>query len=103
MKQQTFSFSVDTTVDPQSGQVMAVYFQLRCGKSAKTKVLCDGLMLADYDSKGTLLGVEMLGPCSGEVLDQITLDKPAKEFVRRVAPSEFLTGISANPMSASCV
>ena len=80
------NFSVSTTVDPQTGKVLAVYLQVRTGKVARTKVLCEGLMIADYNSRGALLGIELLGPCEGEILDQITRDPPVREFLKRAAP-----------------
>lgn len=83
-------YAVRTDVDRMTGKVIAVYFQMRTGKTAKSKVLEDGLIVADYNSRGSLLGVELLGPCTGKVLDKIQIDSPAREFIRRAAPRELM-------------
>ena len=84
-------YSLEVTVDEQTGRVIAAYFHIRNGKSAKTKVLQDGLVLADYGADGKLIGVELLGTCNTSLLDAIRLEKRAKTFVRNAAPRELLT------------
>lgn len=84
------SFSVETTVNRKTGSLTAAYFQIRAGKSVKTKELADGLVLADYNSRGELIGVELLGPCTAQVLDRIDIEKPARVFIRRAAPCELV-------------
>lgn len=81
---------MSVTVNKTTGAITAVYFQVRTGKAAKTKELADGVMLADYNAKGDLLGVEMLGPCTSRVLDKIKVDRPALDFIRRSAPRELV-------------
>lgn len=85
------NFSVQIAVNKKTGSVTAVYFQTRSGRSAKTKELADGMMLADYNAKGELIGLELLGPCTAEVLDKIVIDKPARLFIRKAAPRELVT------------
>ena len=69
----------------------AVYFQIRTGRSVKIKKLADGMMLADYNAKGKLIGLELLGPCTAKVLAKIVIDKPARLFIRKAAPRELVT------------
>jgi hypothetical protein len=83
-------YALEVTVDEQSGRVIAAYFHVRGGKSAKTKVLRDGLVLADYGKDGKLIGVELLGTCDTSLLDSIPIEKRAKNFVRNAAPRELL-------------
>ena len=85
-------FSVSLTVDQQSGHLLSAYFQVRSGKSVKTCELADGRIMADYDRKDRLLGIEMIAPCSAKVLEQIEIEEPAKAFVKNMIPREFLKG-----------
>ena len=85
------NFSVQITVNNKTGSVTAVYFQIRSGRSAKTKELADGMMLADYNAKGELIGLELLGPCTAKVLDKIVIDKPTRSLIRKAAPRELVT------------
>lgn len=75
-----------------------MYFQIRTGKSVKTKELVDGRVMADYSRSGKLLGIEMIAPCSARVLDKIDIEEPAKAFVRNAAPREFIRGHSSRVM-----
>lgn len=88
---QTNRIQLDVTFDEQTGDVVAAYFHVREGKSAKTKTLSSGMMLADYDSEGNLLGVEMLGPCEAKVLDKISMEKEVRDHILRTAPRELMT------------
>lgn len=83
-------YSLQVTVDEQTGHVVAAYFHIRKGKAAKTKVFRDGLVLADYNADGKLIGVELLGTCDTSLLDAIPLEKRAKTFVRNAAFRELL-------------
>ncbi len=85
------NFSVQITVNKKTGSVTAVYFQIRSGRSVKTKELADGMMLADYNAKGELIGLELLGPCTAKVLNTVVIDEPARLFIRKAAPRELVT------------
>lgn len=82
---------LDVTFDEKTGDVLAAYFLVREGKSARTRTLNSGLMMADYDSDGRLLGVEMLGPCKAKVLSKIRIEKTVREQIQRAAPRELVT------------
>ena len=85
------NFSVQTTVNKKTGSVLAVYFQIRSGRSAKTVELADGMMLADYNARGELIGLEVLGPCKVKALDRFVDDQEARKFIRNAAPRELVT------------
>jgi uncharacterized protein YuzE len=90
MKKEKFAFRVNIETRDDTGEVLAVYFQLRKGKTKVTKEYADGNVFADYDKDGKLLGIEMLAPCRASVLDKIAGQAPAKRFVRDVVPCGML-------------
>ena len=69
-------FEVSVELENKTGEVLAVYFQVRKGKSAETREFDNGRAFADYDKSDRLLGIEMLGPTQIAVLDQITVKEP---------------------------
>jgi len=83
---------VETSVDDQTGRVIAVYLRVRQGDVAETKELEEGVVYADYDSAGLLLGIELLGPCQVEVLDRAgrSEPEPIKRFLMGAAPRELV-------------
>ncbi|HEX4130582.1 MAG TPA: DUF2283 domain-containing protein [Pirellulales bacterium] len=86
----TFSFNVNVETRTDTGEVLAVYFRFRDGKSAKTREFADGNVFADYDRGGSLLGIELLAPCSLAVLERIVRPVTARRFVRQTIPSSML-------------
>jgi hypothetical protein len=90
MKTDKFSFRINVETHDQTGQVIAVYFQVRTGKVKVTREYADGNAFGDYDRHGRLLGIEMLAPCRASVLDNIAKHKPAKQFVRNTIPRGML-------------
>lgn len=86
------NFQISVETDNQTGEVLAVYFSIRKGRSAEVREFCNGKAFADYDSKGTLLGIELLAPCKLSLLDKIEGSGPeVRKFVKRVAPREMVT------------
>jgi len=81
-----------TDVDKETGLILAVYFRVRTGEAAETREFAGGSAFADYDSKGRLLGVEILAPCEVTVLDKISKEepKPVKTFLRGSMPVQML-------------
>ena len=81
---------VSTQVNYETGDVSAVYFYIRPGKSALVKEFAGGCAFADYDRNGHLLGIEILAPCEIAVLDKIARreSKPIKNFLRNSIPRE---------------
>jgi uncharacterized protein YuzE len=88
-KEMKHDFDVNVEVQNQTGEVLAVYFQSRKGKSAETREFDNGRVFADYDKRGRLLGIELLGPTQIAVLDQITMKEPeTQRFVHRSVPRQ---------------
>jgi len=90
MNRSEFSFYVSVETHDQTGEVMAVYFQIRKGKTKTTREYADGGVFADYDKRGDLLGIEMLAPCRASILDRITRGAPERRFVRDAIPRGML-------------
>ncbi len=57
--------TIQTDID--SGRVLAVYFKVREGQVSRTVEVDEDACYADEDSKGNLLGVEMITPGSIEL------------------------------------
>ncbi|HUE17058.1 MAG TPA: DUF2283 domain-containing protein [Planctomycetaceae bacterium] len=84
-----FSFGMSVEVDNRTGRILAVYFRVRKGKSAETKEFDRGKVFVDYNSRGELLGIEMLAPSTIAVLDRVTSNEPqSRQFVRHSVPRE---------------
>jgi uncharacterized protein YuzE len=90
MKTNKFSFGISVETRDQTGEVIAVYFQIRKGRAKVTREYADGNAFADYDKDGRLLGIEMLAPCSASVLDRIAKHAPERQFVRKTVPRGML-------------
>ena len=90
MSDSKFSFRVSVETHVQTGEVLAVYFQVRKGKVKTTREYANGNAFADYDKHGHLLGIELLAPCRAAVLDKIAQHAPAKRFVRSAVPQGML-------------
>jgi hypothetical protein len=86
------AFRLDASVDDRTGGIVAVYLRVREGEVAETKELTEGVAYADYDAAGSLLGIELLGPCQVEVLDRLgqSEPEPIKRFLRGAAPRELI-------------
>lgn len=83
-----FRFRVAVQTDERSGRIMSAYLQFREGKAAKVVEYADGNAFANYNRKGELLGIELLGPCRLSVLEKVAKTKEVRDFVRRVTPRE---------------
>ena len=90
MRAPKFSFHVNVETHDQTGEVLAVYLQIRKGKASTTREYADGNLFADYDKRGELLGIEMLAPCRAAVLDRIATEAQEKRFLRRAVPRGML-------------
>ncbi len=91
-KPKDFLPSLELSVDESTGMVRAAYLRVRKGEVANTREISEGRAFADYDRNGTLLGIELLGPCEVKVLDQISAREPApiKRFLRGSPPRELV-------------
>jgi uncharacterized protein YuzE len=92
------SFSVRVQAHPRTGHPMAAYFHISEGKASEARELAGGAVLANYDRKGKLLGVELLSPCKKSVLRKLSSDapEPIREAVAHLltecAPVKLLAG-----------
>jgi uncharacterized protein YuzE len=93
------AFSVSVEVDSATGDPLAAYFTVRNGKVAETVEYSHGRVFADYNSKGQLLGFELLGPCNVRIVDTIAkaeeseFRRQTKAFLRKASPRQMvLTG-----------
>lgn len=49
-------------IDPDDGQMLAVYIKIKSGEVHRTIIISEGECNADEDEAGNLLGVELLAP-----------------------------------------
>jgi uncharacterized protein YuzE len=86
----TFQVSISARED---GTIEAVYIRLDDGKVAKTVEIDEDVVLADYNARGKLLGIELLAPVKLSTIASL-VDKPRRasfrKVVARAAPEEFL-------------
>jgi uncharacterized protein YuzE len=91
-----FHFQCVVTTDDATGELLAVYFQIRKGKVHETQEFEDGVVFADYDKRGSLLGIELLGPANVRVVDRLAKKEPAdirrrtKRFMRDTGPRKMI-------------
>ena len=78
-------FSVKVSVSG-NGDVMAAYFKVKDGQYHETRNVVDGFLMADYNELGEILGVEMIGKCSREDVQQIDAPEAVKRFVLTAMP-----------------
>ena len=89
----TPTFQLEASFDDKTGQAVALYLRVRQGAVAKTEEVSEGQAYADYDGDGSLLGIELLGPCTVAVLDRIA-DKepePVRRFLKNSVPRGLVT------------
>jgi len=85
-----FELSVSARDD---GTVEAVYIRLRDGKVAKTREIIEDVLLADYDPRGELLGVEILAPVKMSDLTRLVQQArrmPFRRFIKQTAPPRLI-------------
>lgn len=71
--------TVTVEYDLLDNGIVAGYMRLRAGKVARTVEISPGLVLVDLNSRGVLLGVEILGPCQVTVMERIARKYHAPE------------------------
>lgn len=91
-KEPKIRFRISVETEDHTGDVLAVYFQFREGKHDHVMEFDDGAAIADYDSHGRLLGVEILAPCNVKIVDKMAANEPVslrtdvKRFMRKSGP-----------------
>ena len=76
-------FEMSLTAGP-NGRLRTAYIHLRKAKAARTKEIVEDTVLADYDSRGRLVGIEILGPVQIRVLASL-VETPYRAAFRRFA------------------
>jgi len=90
------NFGISVTIDDNTGEVLAVYFQIRKGKVHETREYAEGAAFADYNRNGELIGIELLAPCKVSIVDQLAANEPAimrretKRFMRKAGPRQMV-------------
>ncbi len=75
------------------GTLEAVYITVRDGMAAKTKEVIEDILLADYDNRGRLVGIEILAPVKISKLTPLVDEKrrkPFRNFVKMQAPQDLV-------------
>ena len=85
-----YKISIET--DGETGETLSVYFQVRSGRSRQTREYADGSAFADFNSRGELIGIELLAPCRVSIVDKIAKDettdfrRQTKNFIKQSGP-----------------
>ena len=86
-------FGVSVCVNQKTGDLEALYFQVRRGKVARTREI-QANVLVDYDDAGHIMGIELLGPCHTTIIERYLEKKRAplsvRRFVQNKIPAEFI-------------
>lgn len=75
-------FEINLTGDPSDGRLRAAYIHVRKTKATRTKEVVKDTVLADYDYRGRLVGIEILGPCKIQVLLKLVSAEHRSAFRR---------------------
>lgn len=81
MRQKATYFQI-TVTGGDDGQVEAVYVYFRNTKVVKTREVVEDTVLAHYDSRRNLVGIEILGPAEIRVLVNLVDQGHRAEFRR---------------------
>lgn len=83
-----FEMSISARND---GAIEAVYILVRDNKAARTKEIIEDILLADYNSRGQLVGIEIPAPVRlAKIMPLVEKPRrrPFSRFVRERAPGE---------------
>jgi uncharacterized protein YuzE len=75
------------------GTLEAMYIRFRQGKVAKTREIIEDVLLADYNARGELMGMEVLDAVRLSDLARLVEQprrKVFREVIKRTAPQEFI-------------
>ena len=76
------------------GTVEAIYILLRDERVFRTEEVRPDILLADYNRRGDLVGIEVLAPVKLSALSRLVEEsqrRPFRRFVRERAPEELVT------------
>ena len=75
------------------GTIEAVYILVRDNKAVRTKEIVEDILLADYNSRGQLVGIEILAPVKINKIATLVEEprrRPFRRFVKARAPEELV-------------
>lgn len=81
--------------DQDTREILAVSFRFRAGKVDETREFDNGNILADYDTNGNLLTIEVLAPCRIQVLtERVARREPreVREMIKQQLPAKRAIG-----------
>ncbi len=76
-----------------NGTLQAVYIRLRRSKIARTKEVVEDVVMADYDVRGQLVGIEILAPVKLRIIRRLVDEprrRPFSRFVKEQAPADLV-------------
>jgi hypothetical protein len=77
------------------GTIEAVYVRLSDHKVARSREVIEGQLVADYDRRGEIVGLEILAPVRIQSLTRLVSQparRPFKRFVEDSIPRDFVAG-----------
>ena len=85
-------FCLNVSFNETTGQPVAAYLHIRDVTPAVTKEVKEGVAFVGCDVQGVLLGIELLGPCSINILDSVlsTEPGPVRRFIQGGTPRELV-------------
>lgn len=85
-------FRMEVSFSETTGEPIAAYLRVREGPVAETREISEGIVFADYDVDGVLVGIELLAPCGIEVLERLSANEtgPVRHFLSRGVRKEMI-------------
>jgi len=75
------------------GRLEALYISLSERKVARTEEVVEDVLLVDYDSRGNVVGIEILAPVKMSRVTRLVDQprrKPLRKFIEQSAPGEMV-------------
>ncbi len=85
-----FEMSISARDD---GTIEALYILVRDEKASRTKEIIEDILLADYNNRGQLIGIEVLAPVKIAKITMLVEEprrRPFRRFVKEQAPGELV-------------
>ena len=89
-RQVGFEMSISARND---GAIEAVYILVRDDKAKRTKEIIEDILLADYSSRGQLVGIEILAPVKLAKITPLVEERrrrPFRRFLKEQAPDQLI-------------
>jgi len=92
MANKTIGFRISTSAR-DDGTIEAVYILFSTNRVVKTREIIEDALIADYDYKGELVGVEILAPVRiGDITGLVQRPKrqSLQKFIKQAAPQKLV-------------